>query len=137
MYFLQGFKGVYPRDELPEITRKPAALIVNTDMSSLPGEQWIAIILKRNGRGEYFDSFGLPPLHKEIIKFLNENCPNGWCYNTVTLQHFSAVTCGYYCVGDVMLRCSGFRYCEYIQLFTTIPNINDNIIVNIINKIHA
>ena len=58
------FIGVFPRDKLPkDIEDTFSALIVNTDSSSEKGEHWIAIIIFPNHTGEYFDSFGLPPLH--------------------------------------------------------------------------
>ena len=30
-------------------------------LGSKPGEHWIAVYFKNRGRGEYFDSYGLPP----------------------------------------------------------------------------
>ena len=64
---IKSFIGVYPRDALPNVGKRPVALIANTDSRYEPGEHWIAIILLKDGVGEYFDSYGLPPLHGEDV----------------------------------------------------------------------
>ena len=73
------FKGVFPCDQLPYDANLPINIIANTDPANLPGEHWICISIKKNGRGQYFDSFGLPPLKEELFyssdkikKMLNE-----------------------------------------------------------------
>ncbi len=72
------FKGVYPLDLIPTIKKKPIAIIVNTHPSDKPREHWVSIIISKDGIGEYFDSFGLPPLHAEFVKYLDKNCEKGW-----------------------------------------------------------
>ena len=52
------FQGVYSCDTLPP---KPELLVCNTDPHDKPGTHWIAIYVDKNGRGEYFDSFGMEP----------------------------------------------------------------------------
>jgi hypothetical protein len=124
------FIGAYPRDMIPHnIKERPAGIIVNTDTSEKPGEHWIAIIIEKNGSGEYFDSYGLPPLHDDLHLYLNKMCPLGWGYNPITLQCLTCITCGHYCVFYVKLRLLGYSYCDIISLFS--PNdlsYNENII---------
>src|SRR5580658_6478645 len=105
---LPKFIGVFPRDLLPTRVKYPSCLIANTDPSSAPGEHWVAIILNRDRSGEYFDSYGLPPMHDEIIHFMNRTCPKGWTHNPITLQCIECVTCGDYCVYYLKLRSSGY-----------------------------
>jgi len=120
-----GFLGTFPRDRLPTvIKRRPSGIIVNTDTSNEPGEHWVAIYLCRDGCAEYFDSFGLPPLHKEIIAFLNDH-NEGWDYNRVTLQDVSSDTCGIYAALYILKRLNGYSKHEFLSLFTKRVRVND------------
>lgn len=127
----KNFIGVFPKDMLPEY--KVGTLIANTDDSSMPGEHWIAMTLNSDKTGEYFDSFGLPPLHNEFIKYLNVHCPKGWIFNNATLQSLSAQTCGHYCVIYASLRCRGYKYKDVLSLFTNSKFVNDKIAERIVN----
>ena len=99
------FKGVYPLDLLPYHLDLPLNIIVNTDPSNLPGEHWVTISINGEGFGEYFDSFGLPPLKIEIFNFLEKKCRKGWIYNNVALQNIKSNTCGHYCVLNIIYHC--------------------------------
>ncbi len=130
---IKCFIGTFARDRLPSLTSLPVGLIVNTDKASDSGQHWIAIYIDKNGRGEYFDSFGFPSLHIDIINFLSLNT-NRWQYSCHMLQHASAKTCGNYCIFYIKLRCNGFSQCQFIQLFTNITLINDKIVKSLFNK---
>ena len=60
------FKGVYPLDLIPSVKKMPSAIIINTHPSHKPGEHWVCVLIDKYGFGEYFDSFGLPPLQLKI-----------------------------------------------------------------------
>jgi hypothetical protein len=111
------FGGVYPLDMIPSGRKKPLAIIINTHKSDKPGEHWVSVMIDKNGFGEYFDSFGLPPLHGEIITYLNKFCKKGWCYNPIPIQNVQSNTCGHYCVLYVMFRCQGYSYDEFMSEF--------------------
>src|SRR5882757_7031252 len=129
MKFVPGFVGVYPRDRLPRGVRKrPFGMIANTHTSNGPGQHWVAFFVDEDGIGEYFDSFGLPPLHDEFNDFLFENAPNGHLYNNVTLQCTSCVTCGHYCILFLWTRLRGKSIIDFFNLFTNNPNTNDVLI---------
>ena len=53
------FKKVCALDQLEKPTF-PSAYVINSDPSSKPGEHWVAVYFDKRGRGEYFDSYGLP-----------------------------------------------------------------------------
>ena len=53
------FKKVCALDQLEKPTF-PFAYVINSDPSSEPGEHWVAVYFDKRGRGEYFDSYGLP-----------------------------------------------------------------------------
>ena len=122
---LDCFVGAFPRDMLPEVTKLPAALVVNTDPSDRPGEHWVAIYIPIEGYAEYFDSFGLPPLHWEIKKFLDKNSPMGTLYSNRTLQSIDGVTCGNYCILYVIGRCNNIPWWKLMTLFTSNTTFND------------
>jgi hypothetical protein len=132
----KSYLGTFARDLLPFVEQgKTSALIVNTDTSDKEGEHWVAMIFKGDGTGEYFDSYGLPPLHKEFTTYMENNCPLGWGFNRVTLQCLSCITCGHYCILYVKLRLLGYSYCDFISLFSCDRNINDSLIKNLINAL--
>ena len=128
------FVGSFPRDKIPRVKSLPAALIMNTDTSTQPGEHWVAVYINEDGIGEYFDSFGLKPLFREIVEYLDNNCKE-WYYNNVTIQGLTSITCGQYCVLFVYLRSIGISLCQIINLFTTDYKINDEIIKSLYKEL--
>jgi hypothetical protein len=130
---VKGYIGAFPRDLIPtHINKRPISLIVNSHTSDKPGEHWIALILDENGSGEYFDSYGLPPLNGDINSFMEKMCPLGWAYNPVTLQCLSCITCGHYCVLYIKLRNFGYSYCDFISLFSKNLNQNEKIVKKLV-----
>jgi hypothetical protein len=125
------FRGVYPLDLIPNVKQRPLALIVNTHPSNKPGEHWVSIVIDNDGFGEYFDSFGLPPLHVEIIQYLDKNCENGWRFNPLALQNTKSTTCGHYCVLYVIFRCQGYSYRCFMSRFTKDTLENDSKLIKI------
>ncbi len=128
------FKGVYPRDMLPSSLSSDRGLVINTDKSTEPGEHWVAIYKYKNGSTVYFDSFGLPPLHIEILQFLNKIAPLGWYHNTITFQSAYQDSCGLHCI--FFLTCM-FKYedfTEFQNVFNSKPDFND-ILAKIIYKV--
>jgi hypothetical protein len=128
------YQGVYALDKIPKLKKLPCAIIINTDPASKPGEHWVSVIIDEEGNGEYFDSFGLQPLHEEIIKYLDKYCSSGWCFNPIALQSTISTTCGHYCVLYVMFRCLGYTYIEYLSIFTSNSLENDNKMIEIFGK---
>lgn len=125
------FGGVFPRDCIPfEFENLPVGIIVNTDSQSEKGEHWVAIIIKKNKTGEYFDPFGLPPLHKDFIGYLNKVCSNGWIYNSLTLQHIDSKSCGLFCICYINSRFSGQSFSDFISSFSVNFAFNEKILLN-------
>jgi len=121
------FIGTYPLDLLPEkqLKQRPCALIVNTDKSTKPGEHWVAIFLSDNGSAEYFDSFGLMPIHNEILMFLRKNKIKNLIYNSNQIQSITSNTCGAYCVLFVKFKCLKLKFCDLINCFSNNKYNND------------
>jgi hypothetical protein len=109
-----SFKGTFARDRMPKIGKRPISFVINTDSSSEPGEHWVAIILLANGRGEFFDSFGLPPLHEDFVNYLTNNAPNGWIWNNLALQAATEKSCGLFCIEYIKARAAGLSLVDFL-----------------------
>lgn len=130
------YLGTFAKNEIYNQTLpKLHGIIVNTQNRSEPGEHWVAFYKDVTGYCEYFDPYGLPPLHNEFVDFLNLNseCCFGW--NNKQLQCITCITCGYYCVLYISYRCNGYTINDFLSNFTTDTYVNDDIIKNEINNL--
>ena len=134
MQNFKNFKGVYPRDLLTFSLSKNTGIIVNTDLSTKPGEHWVSIYKNKDNEIIYFDSFGFPPLHEEIIRFIIKNCDNGWYYNTITYQSVYQDTCGMYCIYFITCMLRHGKYENFQTIFRANPDFND-ILAKILYKV--
>jgi len=116
---VENFDGVFSANNLPE---EPRLLVVNTDPASQPGRQWGCICVE-NGRGEYFDSFGLPTT-AYFERYLNRHC-SSWTFNQRQLQSVISRFCGHYCIYYCMLRRRGLDMPKIVSSFTTDTALND------------
>ena len=87
------FRGVFAANNLPRIVQHPCVLIANTDPSNKPGSHWVAFHIDEFGRGEFFDSYGIPPIVKMHHEFLSRQCST-WTYNEKQLQSPTSDVCG-------------------------------------------
>lgn len=110
---VKRFVGVYSRDRIPTPTVFPSFAIVNTDASSGPGEHWVALGFYKD-HIEYFDSFGLPPMH---LSFTNGYKKIQW--NSVCIQEVKSLICGYYCILYVVLRAKRISFERILNHFST------------------
>ena len=111
------FGCVVPKDGLPTtIDALPIAFVCNTDDGDEPGEHWIALYLRADGRGDYFCSYGLPSRHAAFRTFLNEHCSE-WSQNSKRLPSPLSNVCGHYCIAYVLLRCNGFPMRTFVNIF--------------------
>lgn len=108
------FVGVYPSDRIPTLNSLPAGVVLNLDSSQESGSHWVAAWVNSNGTAVYFDSYGLPPLKRSIISFLDEF---EWEINTKRFQHFTSQDCGYYTILFVILSSRGFSLPSIQYLF--------------------
>jgi len=122
------FLGTFARDQLPTSLPKfrPLAIIMNTDPINLPGQHWVSIFVDETNCAEYFDSYGLPPLHSEILNCIGNNNIKNLSYNSMQIQGVSSNTCGHYCVLFVKLRCQNILFRDIIKL-----DFNDQNILNV------
>jgi hypothetical protein len=117
------FQGVFSADTLPD---NPSLLVCNTDISTKPGQHWIAIHVDENGRGEYFDSFGRAP-NEHFEAYMNEHC-RIWTFNKKQLQSLFSSYCGNYCCMYCVLRCRSVDMTRMVNMFTNDTTFNDSIV---------
>ena len=123
------FEGVFAADTLPRrLHKKPALLICNTDPISKPGSHWVAFFIGINGEGEFWDSYGMPPIVKSHRQFLDRLCKK-WTYNHHSLQALESQVCGEYCVLYLIHRAHGYSLQSFVtKLFSTDPDKNDQVV---------
>ena len=90
------FKKVCALDEI-EVPSYPSAYVINSDTSDKKGEHWVAVYFDKNRRGEYFDSYGLPPAVLGLEAYMDRFSLD-WIYNRKTIQSLFSNVCGHYCV---------------------------------------
>lgn len=73
------FKGVFPSDHIPRLSKKKPYCILNLDRSTEPGSHWIALGKLPSGDSIVYDSFGRK--YTEIIPKLTHS-GNGKILNT-------------------------------------------------------
>ena len=88
------FLGVFPSNKLPRENLRPCSFIANTKPSTHEGEHWIGIFINKEGLGDYFCSYGQPPLLL-FAKYMDKRCED-WNYSTKQLQQPLSQTCGQY-----------------------------------------
>ena len=130
------FQGVYPSDKLPtRVSSFPALFIANVDTSDRPGSHWVAFYFTKDRKGEFFDSYGLPPSNYAgtFSLFLNNNS-NGWSFNSVTLQSINSKVCGHYCLYYALFRCRNIGISTIVHRFSKNKQRNDFLVQRFIEK---
>ena len=117
----QHFGGIYNVDTLPlTIHKKPCLIVMNTDLSSGPGEHWIAIYVTKQGICEFFDSAGNNPIFYGIEHFLISYGPR-FTFNTKRLQDYNSETCGHFVLYYAFKRCQGLSLENIVRDFNDLP----------------
>ena len=116
----EDFDGVFSADNLPE---KPRLLVVNTDPANQSGRHWVCMSVK-DGYGEYFDSFGLPPT-ANFERYLNRHCSSSWTFNDRQLQSVVSRFCRHYCIHYCILRSRDVDMHRIVSSFTSDTALND------------
>ena len=117
------FKKVCALDQL-KTPSYPSAYVINSDPKNRPGEHWVAVYFDRCGRGEYFDSYGLPPDLLGLNTYMDNYSVKEWIYNRKPLQALFSNVCGHYCVYFILFRCRGVPLHVIISSFTS--NLTEN-----------
>ena len=128
------FLGVFPSNKLPRENTRPCCFIANTKPSAHEGEHWIGIFINKEGYGDYFCSYGQPPL-PVFVKYMNQYCED-WNYSTKQLQQPLSMTCGQYALFFLHARTNGLPMKKILDLFTNDHEENDRIVITFINGLY-
>ena len=110
------FKKVCALDEI-EVPSYHSAYVINSDTSDKKGEHWVAVYFDKNRRGEYFDSYGLPPAILGLEAYMDRFSMN-WIYNRKTIQSLFSNVCGHYCVYFILFSCRNISLHAILSVFT-------------------
>ena len=126
------FAGVFAIDRLPKTFQTPTLFVCNTDPHYEKGQHWIVLYVENSSYGEYFDSFGRPPL--DIFReFLNRHCKY-WIFNENHLQSSVSHFCGHYCIFYCLHRCRDKNITSITNLLTSDTGLNDYLIHSFVCK---
>lgn len=90
------FEGVFASNNLPTGNNPNRSFIINTDSKNLPGQHWIAVIIRDNV-GYVFDSLSMIPPPLRLTNWMNQRY-HQWNYNKRRVQPIDSTLCGVYCI---------------------------------------
>lgn len=131
-----SFNGVYPRDIFVSTPLENGIHIVNTDISSSPGEHWFVVEIY--GRNAFiFDSYGaLSPIGscRDVIRHIARHTSN-INMNIPTLQSLDTNVCGDYCLLYAVARERGHSVTEILLrlLHFQTSHLRDHVVRNFIS----
>jgi hypothetical protein len=112
------FKGFSnPDRKLPNLKRKPAVVVLNTDSFKGPGEHWCIVIFDKNNVCEFFDPLGKKPSFYKFHKCLFEKCKM-IRYNKFPVQSKTSINCGHHCLFYVHHRARGLDPAEIMFFYS-------------------
>jgi hypothetical protein len=125
------FKGVFARNELPQIINYPAALIFNTQDRNKDGEHWLAVYFDSINLCYFFDSYGQSPCYYGVTNYLKKysSLIN---YNQKRIQGDSEY-CGLYSILFIFFAVRN-NLKDFYSFFSTNLFLNDLFVFKNINK---
>ena len=94
-YLKIPIKGKFSRNEEKPLLHSPCT--INLDDFGSMGTHWVFCWRAKNGKHEYFDSFGLPPPNEWELE-LKKLGKKTFRRNDNQLPWVGSVRCGYYCL---------------------------------------
>ena len=122
------FRGTHPLNHIPcAIPHVDQGFIVNTDPCKDDGQHWVGVVILKNGRGEYFDSFGRQPL-QEIIDYFRIHA-TVYSKSRKMIQHPFSSSCGLFCIQYINHRSKGGDLHSYVSGFSDDLDSNEQSLV--------
>ena len=93
------FDGIYSRDTLKDIVKRPKFIICNTDPSHKPGKHWVAFYFYGKNYVFFFDSLGKSISHygREFVNFVKRYSKK-MTFSKRRVQPPKTDICGHYCL---------------------------------------
>ena len=114
------------RDLTVPHNHKMALFIYNLEPSYMSGSHWVATFVK-DGRINYFDSFGLPPFQEIVNHAEKKNLT--LIHQNNQIQDLSTTTCGYFCLYFLNEMNKGSSYFELLQVFDVHDTMKNEIFI--------
>ena len=108
------FNSVYSRNNLPKI--KDGAYVINLDEYESIETHWITLYVHDNNVN-YFDSFGVEHIPKEVINFIGNKNVKIRIYR---IQVYDSIMCQYFFIGFIDFILKGKSLLDYKNLLS--PN---------------
>lgn len=110
-----AFQGVFARDTLNEISKKPKLIICNTDPSYKKGEHWVLFYFNENSV-DFFDSLGRDIYYygNDFVNFVKRFVTQ-YEFCEERLQPLKSSLCGHYCLFYAYFRCLGFSMSNIVD----------------------
>lgn len=119
---LVNYRGTYAVDMVPSLQRA-GFIVINTDRHDSPGQHWLLYMRNINGKFSFVDSFGLPPIEREL------QCLQIDEYNDKCIQSLYSVHCGLYVSVFASLLCKGASLKSIVSLFGDSLVSNDLLVI--------
>ena len=109
------FGGIFSKDTLTDIHKKPQLIICNTDPSNKPGEHWVLFFFNENGV-DFYDSLGrdIQYYGNEFVNFVKRFSKQvTQCIERT--QPENSPLCGEYCLYYAYKKCLGYSMNEIVN----------------------
>jgi hypothetical protein len=120
-------------DKLPKSFNLPAGFVINLSKSHEKGSHWVSLFIDKFGGGKYFDSFGLQPKNRDILRFIKKNCTSIE-FNGIQLQQINSRACGKYAAVFLIYCFQKKMLYEFSKYFCKNTFINDILIEKLFNS---
>jgi hypothetical protein len=111
------YRGLYSLDSnWPAPDSLPACYVINTDVTTGPGEHWISFYIDSDRSVDYWDSYGTAPLQPLYSKLRSLNFAPVR-YNMELLQGPLSTMCWGYCLYFLHRRCRHESLSHIIRSF--------------------
>lgn len=119
------FDGIYSRDNLVDIVRKPKLIICNTDPINKPGKHWVLFYFE-NDVCEFYDSLGkqLTSYGKEF-QYFAQKFAKKLKQSNIRTQPSDSSLCGQYCLYFAYFRCKVASMTDIIKSMQSCVHIAD------------
>lgn len=120
----KSFIGCFAFDNLPAFPSKfPAKFVINTGSVKTEGEHWVALLMNSK-ECLYFDSFGVPIMDLEIMKYIKDKY-SSVVFSEVCIQYFKSKMCGQFCILFLRKVKNRKSFAKFINSFS-----HDNLLLN-------